>query len=322
MPRSLFKTIGVLAVVIAIALFFVAGSTVFKTMSKTVVSPMALAFAHAGANFAAGDTSATAGRDTVEAHGEKRAQDEKKGTQDAEYKVEKKTKEGTLSIKIDESGIRIEGEGGSVSGTDTTGHRIIFDSGDWTSVGGGRTYRERGTDIVKFGEDVRVDADELVRGDVVVFGGDVTVAGKVIGNVVVFGGDAIMRSGAEINGDVVVLAGELEEQPEVLIHGERVNFQKLNLSFTNFPFFFGRGMRLFDVFFIPVKFFISVLLSFLIVLFLKGRVVRSQEHVTAGVFKSFGAGFRVAFIGLFVVSVLTIVLLITRIGIPLAFVLI
>jgi hypothetical protein len=44
--------------------------------------------------------------------------------------------------------------------------------------------------------------------------------------------------------------------------------------------------------------------------------------VTAGVFKSFGAGFLVAFIGLFVVSFLTIVLLITLIGIPLAFVLI
>jgi len=51
-------------------------------------------------------------------------------------------------------------------------------------------------------------------------------------------------------------------------------------------------------------------------------VVRSQEHVTTGVFKTFGAGFLVAFVGTFVVTFLTIILLITLIGIPLAFVLI
>ena len=81
-------------------------------------------------------------------------------------------------------------------------------------------------------------------------------------------------------------------------------------------------MRLFEVFLIPLKFFISVVLAYLILLFLRGRVIRSQEHVTAGVFKSFGAGFLVAFVGLFVVSFLTLVLLITLIGIPLALVLI
>jgi len=81
-------------------------------------------------------------------------------------------------------------------------------------------------------------------------------------------------------------------------------------------------MQVFDAFWIPLKFFVSVILSFLILLFLRSRVVRSQEHVSVGVFKSFGAGFLVAFIGLFVVLFLTIVLLITLIGIPLAFVLI
>ena len=79
---------------------------------------------------------------------------------------------------------------------------------------------------------------------------------------------------------------------------------------------------MFEFFLIPVKFFISVILSFLIILFLKERVIRSKEHVTTGVFKSFGTGFLVAFIGTFVVTFLTIILLITLIGIPLAFVLI
>ncbi|UCH82843.1 MAG: hypothetical protein JSW50_10230 [Candidatus Latescibacterota bacterium] len=318
MRRSFVKAVGFLVVALLVAVIAVAGANVLRAVSKSLVVPMATAMAQSakGTN--------DAGADTTDAEDLERIQKEKalQEAQEAAREEKKERKEGSLSIKIDESGIRIEGSTTDGGESDTSSHRIIFDAGDWTSVGGDRTYRERGSDIVRFGEDVRVDADELVRGDVVVFGGDVSVSGKVVGNVVVFGGDATMRSGAEINGDVVVLAGELEEEPEVLIYGERVMFKNLNLSFANFPFFFGHGMRVFDAFWIPLKFFISVILSFLILLFLRGRVVRSQEHVSSAVFKSFGAGFLVAFLGLFVVLFLTIVLLITLIGIPLAFVLI
>jgi hypothetical protein len=47
-----------------------------------------------------------------------------------------------------------------------------------------------------------------------------------------------------------------------------------------------------------------------------------QDHVQQGFLKSFGAGFLVVFVGTFVVCFLAIILLITLIGIPLAFVLI
>jgi len=75
-----------------------------------------------------------------------------------------------VRIKIDESGIRVEGA--VIEEGDTTSERrIIFDSRTGTTRS--RHYREKGTDIVQFGKNVRVTADELVRGDIVVFGGDV-----------------------------------------------------------------------------------------------------------------------------------------------------
>jgi hypothetical protein len=226
-----------------------------------------------------------------------------------------KSREKGVNIRIDESGIRIETPSGK---GDTTGGRI--DIG--TRFGESKRYSEKGTDIVRFGEDVTIDADELVRGDVVVFGGDVNVSGKVVGNVVAIMGNARIRSGAEINGDTVVIGGDLDEEPEAIIHGERVHLTRVNFSGVGFPFVLGHRLRFFQFFLIPVKFFISLILAFLIIIFLRDRVVRTHEHVTSGVLKSFGVGFLVAFIGVFVVVLLTIILLITLIGIPLAFILV
>jgi len=228
-------------------------------------------------------------------------------------------KEKTVSIRIDESGIRIDTPTGDA---DSSAERIIFEGKGWSREDDGRRYNETGADIVRFGEDVTVDANELVRGDVVVFGADASIAGKVIGNVVVLMGDARVVSGAEINGDMVVVGGTLHEEDEVIIHGERVMLKHFNFSLGGFPFHLGRQFKLFEFLFIPVKFFISLVLSCLVVLFLKDRIVKSHEHVSRGVLKSFGTGFLVAFVGIFVVTLLTIILVITLIGIPLAFVLV
>jgi hypothetical protein len=223
----------------------------------------------------------------------------------------------SVRIKIDDSGIRVEG---SVEDGDTLkGRRIIFDSR--SGAGEDRHYREKGADIVRFGEDVDVAHDEIVRGDVVVLGGNVTVEGKVVGDVVVIGGDAHAVSGAEINGDVVVIGGTLEEEPEVLIHGESVEMKDLSLGINGFSQFFGPRTKLLGLFVVPVQFFVSVLLSLLIVLFLRNRVITMQDHIQRAFFKNFGAGFLICLIGMFVVSFLMVVLVITLIGIPLALVL-
>lgn len=223
-------------------------------------------------------------------------------------------KDKGLSIRIDESGIRIEG---AVDEDDTLGavDRTVVDSSE------PRQYTERATNIAKFGEDVFVGPHDLVRGDVVVFGADATIEGKIVGNVVVIGGNADVRSGAEINGDVVVLGGELHEESEVLIYGERYQFKDISISLGGLSHYLGPNYRVVGLFFIPVQFFISIIMSFIIVLFMRDRVVNGHEHVVTGFLKSFGAGFLVLFVGTFVVTVLFGILLITLIGIPLAFVL-
>lgn len=88
-----------------------------------------------------------------------------------------------------------------------------------------RHRRQSRQDIVVSGSDVIIKADEKT-GDVVVFGGSVTVEGKgqVGGDLVVIGGSAKLSPEAEIEGDAVVLGGVLEVSPGARIDGDRINF--------------------------------------------------------------------------------------------------
>lgn len=54
-----------------------------------------------------------------------------------------------------------------------------------------------------------IQAGEVVRGDVVVVGGDLRVAGEVTGNAAVAGGDLLLDEGGLIRGDAVVTGGEI-----------------------------------------------------------------------------------------------------------------
>ena len=252
---------------------------------------------------------------------ESETSEQKTGEEDKAASDGTKTDDGSshLSIKIDSQGIRIEGDANGYD-LDTLGaDEEVYD--DFTRASE-RHFREKGADIVKFGENLRISPDELVRGDVVVFGGEVIVEGKVVGNIVVISGNADLRAGAEVNGDVVVLGGVLDEEPEAVVQGERVEFTEFALPAAAFSSALGSHVRVFEFLFVPIKFFISIILSFLIVLFLRDRVVRTHQHVIDSVMKSFGTGFLVVFVGMFLVAVLTVVLLVTLIGIPLALVLV
>lgn len=219
---------------------------------------------------------------------------------------------GSVNIRIDQHGVSVQGA--LEDGDTLAGGRIIFN-------GRGSGYKESGTEIVKFGEDLWIGPGELIRGDVVVFGGDVTIEGKVVGNVVVMAGDGDLRDGSEVTGDVVVLGGTLREEGYAQVHGEKVMMKDLSIPVQGFSHFFGSHARFFSFFFVPIQFFISIVLSFIIILFMRERVEKMQTHVQHSFLKSFGAGFLAIFAGIFVVSFLAVILVITIIGIPLAFVL-
>jgi len=216
-------------------------------------------------------------------------------------------KSGRVRISIDESGISVEGE------VNTT------DDGDseWVIVDDQRSWKEKGTDIIRFGEGVFVGHDELVRGDLVVFGGDAIVEGRVTGNVVVLGGSIRARSGAEIKGDAVVIGGgELDEDEDVIIRGERVEiggfFPTGDWSFSGIGDWWGFRW------FFPVILFVKIVLVLLTLLFLPERVATAHGHLRSGPLKSFGVGVLSACVGFFASIILMVPLVIMIVGIPLA----
>jgi len=225
---------------------------------------------------------------------------------------------GKVTISIDESGISVEGQ----ANIDT---EKADDEGEWVEVYDWRgQYKEKGLDIVKFGESVFVARDELVRGDLVVFGGNAVVEGKVIGNIIVIVGSIRARSGAEIKGDAVVVGGELDADEDVIIHGEPVVLNDIFPAGGIWDILgpLGPERRWLKFVVMPIGLFIQLMLAFLVLLFLKDRIVTGYEHLSDNILKSFGIGLLSAFIGIFALLLVMIPLFITIIGIPLALLLI
>jgi hypothetical protein len=229
-----------------------------------------------------------------------------------------KDRSGRLRISIDESGISVEGDArlgkGQTSGDDA--------GGEWVEIRDDRgPYREKGVDIVKFGQSVFVAGDEMVRGDLVVFGANAIIEGRVTGNVFVIGGNIRARSGAEIKGDAMVIGGVLDEDDDVIIHGERILFDDIFPSDWGFGglFLHRPWVRWVTI---PVTLFIKLVLSFLVILFLRDRVMVGDEHLGSNFLKSFGMGILTAIVGLFALLIVMVPLIITVIGIPLALLLV
>ena len=64
-----------------------------------------------------------------------------------------------------------------------------------------------------------IPADGVVEGDVAVLNGPLTIAGRVRGGVVVINGDVVLKPGAHIQGDLIVVGGIIEGQKEAVIGG-------------------------------------------------------------------------------------------------------
>jgi hypothetical protein len=82
-----------------------------------------------------------------------------------------------------------------------------------------RTQTHRG-DLVRFGGDVTVGRDELVEGNVVAIGGSADVDGEVTQQVTVIGGSLALGPEAVVRGDVAVIGGSLNRSPSARIDGK------------------------------------------------------------------------------------------------------
>ena len=112
------------------------------------------------------------------------------------------------------------------------------------------TYKLTGTRVA-IAQDVRIERDEEVTDAVVVIGGNVTVAGRVRDGVVVVGGNIHLEPTADVRGDVVLVAGQLNRDAGAQLIGN-VNYVSFgNWSISNFGWWpsvrfgdFGRWLSL------------------------------------------------------------------------------
>ena len=91
-------------------------------------------------------------------------------------------------------------------------------------------------DVVRFGGDVSVGHDERIQGDVVALGGAVDVQGEVTGDLVAIGGAVTLGPQSVVGGDLNVVGGGLTRAPGARVMG---SVHEVGGGATGF----GRGRR-------------------------------------------------------------------------------
>jgi hypothetical protein len=76
--------------------------------------------------------------------------------------------------------------------------------------------------VISWGGEIRIEG--RVTDSVINFGGTIIIAGEVKKTVVGFGSDIILKSTARIEGDVLTLGGTLDKNPGAIIEGDTVYF--------------------------------------------------------------------------------------------------
>jgi hypothetical protein len=187
----------------------------------------------------------------------------------------------------------------------------------------------RSGDLARVGNNIHIEQDEVVRGDVTAIRGDVTVDGTVHGAVVSIAGDIYLNATARVDGDVVCLVGELHEEPGAYVSGERVTALSgshgervaRSLSASGSHRDRGWGWGGLKVFGALMRLLIAIGLTVLVAWLFQGRIALGTETLKRQPALSLGIGALVhaLFIPSIVALALVMVLLcITIVGIPLA----
>jgi len=91
-------------------------------------------------------------------------------------------------------------------------------------------------EVVKLAGNIEIAPDEEVNGDVVALTGDIRVFGKVNGNVTAFKGNINLEDNAVINGDLVTIAGKIVKNSDnITINGNITELKNTNLKITTDP---------------------------------------------------------------------------------------
>lgn len=171
-----------------------------------------------------------------------------------------------------------------------------------------------------FGGDVEVRADERVR-SVSAFGGDVDVAGEVVENVVAFGGDVEVREGAVVRGDLMATGGDVvvrrggEVQGRIVTTGGELRVED-GARTEQRPIEASVDLDRHDGIRSALSSAVKHSLLFLLGLLFLGVFRERHANLARVIVERPGRTAVVGFFGMVGAVVLTIVLLITLIGIP------
>jgi hypothetical protein len=175
-------------------------------------------------------------------------------------------------------------------------------------------------DSVQVGGSVTVQTNQTVN-DAVAVWGNVTVMGHVQGDAVAVGGSVNLFPGSRVDGDVVAIGGKVNRQPGAIVGGQVTG---IGPSFTiptphgptSFPFSWPFLWPLWN----PLAIFILVVASiFHVVISLIAAALFPDRVETIGstVLEKPGITLLYGFVGYLVVLPLTLLLIVTCIGIPL-----
>jgi cytoskeletal protein CcmA (bactofilin family) len=192
---------------------------------------------------------------------------------------------------------------------DDRNFRFRVPEGPWTKGFDEPRMTER-DGILKFGSDVVIGRNEIVHGDVVVFGGSATVYGQVEGGVVTVKGDVKLASTSRIDGDIVCIWGNAEVDEGVTAGKTTVlNFGKwFQNSFNKKPSH--RWVVFFDVF--------RIMLLLVIAALIVSAFPKQTGAVTGRVQSQYARSLITGLVAVFLIPAVFLILLVTIIGIPVA----
>jgi len=183
-----------------------------------------------------------------------------------------------------------------------------------------------GNEQVTFGEDVTIEADEVRHTNQVILFGDLEIYGKIIGDIVVIMGDVNLYDGCEVTGDIVCVGGEVDVEPGADVFGE------ITPVSTGFGRVIGTDWRPFGRGIMPAplsgfrgsvqNLLAMLILAWVGMLVLATRLPRLTGALRFNGLRSFFLGLLTLLIALLLAIpflLLIVVLVLTFIGIPVAF---
>lgn len=211
-------------------------------------------------------------------------------------------------ISIGPGGVLIEDVDSTADST-RRGARIRIEGDGWTrdlNV----EVDDGGSGLVRMWSDIRVDADEVVDGDVVAIFGSVEVAGHVTGEVVSVFGSVRLLDGAIVDGDVVSVGGALDQAEGATTNGQTVSVGLLPVTW---------GMPALPVLLavIGALWLTALFVGWLFALLFPGRFVRAAATAS----RRTGLSLLIGIVSGPAMLLAVVLLFVTVIGIPLGLVL-